>query len=109
MHCFQSLLKTYSKNVEGIDWKCSVYLSVSLYIHQFIMHFLIGILKIHSCCKNNPTLYFSRSAKRSYKNKMKVVMYNISISDTMSAMRTCSKYSNNVTTSLEGWEFNTNV
>lgn len=50
---------------------------------------------------NNPTLYFSRSAKRSYKNKMKIVMYNISVSDTMSAMR-CSKHSNNVTTSLEG-------
>jgi len=58
---------------------------------------------------NNPTLYFSRSAKTSCKNKMKIVMYNISVSDTMSAMRQHSKHSNNVTTSLEGWEFNTSV
>jgi len=40
---------------------------------------------------------------------MKIVMYNISVSDTMSAMRQHSKHSNNVTTSLEGWEFNTSV
>jgi len=51
---------------------------------------------------NNPTLHFSRSAKTSCKNKMKIVMYNISVSDTMSAMRQHSKHSNNVTTSLEG-------